>query len=104
MALSPKDMANTLMALYRNDEDKSKGKYRLSKDAFKTIAGKASLRDAYFWEVDAALREDGFIMLDMKNENDQIGVISMSAVLKRFQGLSEDLVNDNACPSDDDEW
>ncbi|WP_282755637.1 hypothetical protein [Desulfuromonas thiophila] len=104
MALAPKDMANTLMALYRNKEDKNKGMYRLSKDAFKTIAGKASLRDAYFWEVDAALREDGFIILDMKNEYDQIGVISMSTVIKKFQELSDGIVNDNACPSDDDDW
>ncbi len=66
MALSQKDMANTLIALYRNEDDKSKGMYRLSKDAFKTVAGKATLKDAYFWGVDNELREDNFILLDMR--------------------------------------
>jgi len=104
MALSQKDMANTLIALYRNEEDKSKGMYRLSKDAFKTIAGKATLKDAYFEGVDAELREDNFMLLDMRAEHNQIGVISMSTVIKRFQELTDELVQENACPSDDDEW
>ena len=104
MALSQKDMANTLIALYRNKEDKSKGMYRLSKDAFKTVAGKAILKDAYFWGVDAELREDNFMLLDMRAEHNQIGAISMPTVIKRFQELTDDLVQENACPSDDDEW
>ncbi len=69
MALSQKDMANTLIALYRNEEDKSKGMHPLSKDAFKTIAGKATLKDAYFFGVDAELREDNFILLDMRTKH-----------------------------------
>ncbi|MDP2904256.1 MAG: hypothetical protein Q8N96_14315 [Methylovulum sp.] len=104
MALSQNDMAETLIALYRNDDAKSKGMYRLSKDAFKSIAGKAALKEVYFWDVDSALREDGFMILDMRNEHNQVGVISMSTVIKRFQELSEKLVGENECPSDDDEW
>ncbi len=45
----------------------AKGMYRLSKDAFKTIAGKANLKDAYLSSVDKKLREDGFMLLDMRN-------------------------------------
>jgi hypothetical protein len=104
MALSQKDMANTLIALYRNEDDKSKGMYRFSKDAFKTVAGKATLKDAYFWGVDTELREDNFMLLDMRAEHNQIGVISTSTVIKRFQELTDDLFQENACPSDDDEW
>jgi hypothetical protein len=104
MALSAKDMADTLIALYRNDDEKKKGRYRFSKDDFKSIAGKAALKDAYFWEVDAALREDGFMLLDIVNEHNQVAVLSMSTVIKKFQELPEELVEVNAYPSDDDEW
>ena len=34
----------------------------------------------------------------------RFGVISMSTVIKRFQELTDDLIQENACPSDDDEW
>ncbi len=104
MALSAKDMANTLISLYRDDEEKKKGMYRLSKDAFKKIAGKAALREAYFWETDAALREDGFMLLNMRDECNQVAVIGISTVMKRFQELPDELVEENACPSDDEEW
>jgi hypothetical protein len=85
-------MANTLVALYRNNDEKKKGKYRLSKDEFKSIAGKSNLKEAYLWEVDTSLREDGFLILDMRNENNYIGILSISTILDKFQELPEELV------------
>ena len=104
MALSATDMAETLIALYRNDEEKKKGMYRLSKEAYKSIAGKGSLKKAYLQDVDAALREDGFITLDMRGEYGQIAIISMKTVMKKFQELSNEIIEENVCPSDEDEW
>jgi hypothetical protein len=104
MALSAKEMADTLIEFYRNDVDKKKGKYQLSKDDFKAIAGKAALKEAYFFDVDAALREDGFMLLDVRNEHNQIGVLSMSTIIKKFQALPEQVVSESKYPSDDDEW
>lgn len=104
MALSQDEMASTLIDLYRNDDSKRKGMYRLSKDAFKTIAGKANLKDAYLSSVDRKLREDGFMLLDMRNEHEQIGVLSMSTVMKKFQELSNELIEENEYQFDEDNW
>ena len=105
MAYLAEEMAIRLIDLYRNDKDKKKGIYRLSKESFKTIAGKASLRDAYLRDVDANLREDGFMIMDMREEHNQIAIISMAAVMKHFQEIQDELVDENACPADDeDEW
>jgi hypothetical protein len=103
MALSANEMAKTLINLYRNDTSKEKGMYRLSKENFKIIAGKASLKDAYLWDVDSELREDGFMTLDMRNENNQIAIVSISTVLKKFQELSDELVKINSYPSHDED-
>ncbi len=106
MAIKPDVMADTLIAFYRNDEEKDKGKYRLSKDDFKSIAGKAVLKEAYFWAVDAALREDGFMLLCIRNDSDQIdqiGVFSISTVIKTFQELPKQLVKENICPNEDND-
>lgn len=80
MALSGKDMANTLIELYKNNDGKKKGKYLLSKNEFKRIAGKLTLKEAYFREVDSFLREDDFSLLDMREENKHIALISLSAM------------------------
>lgn len=103
MAYSADDMANRLIDLYRNDEDKKRGIYRLSKESFKTMAGKSSLRDAYLWDVNKKLREDGFLIIDMREEHNYIAVISMASIMKHFQEISDKLVNENACPADDDD-
>lgn len=105
MALSANDMAIKLIALYRNNKEKNRGIYRLSKEAFKTIAGKTSLRDSYLWDVDASLREDGYMTLDMRSEKNQIAITSMATIIKNFQEISDELVNKNAYPPDDiDTW
>ncbi|MDD5035428.1 MAG: hypothetical protein PHE55_11800 [Methylococcaceae bacterium] len=43
------------------------------------------------------------MLLDMRAEHNQIGVIGMSTAIKRFQELTDDLIQENACPTDD-EW
>jgi len=78
--------------------------YRLSKDAFKTIAGKANFKDAYLSSVDRKLREDGFMLLDMRNEYKKIGVLSMSTVMKKFQELSNELIKENEHQFNEDNW
>ncbi len=77
--------------------------YRLSKDAFKA-AGKQLSRMPTSWESMPNYAKITLCYLIMRTEHSQIGVISMSTVIKRFQELTDDLVQENACPSDDDEW
>ncbi|MCI5147015.1 MAG: hypothetical protein D3923_16205 [Candidatus Electrothrix sp. AR3] len=106
MALSAQNMAKLLIKLYKSNNEKKKGKYRLSKDEFKSIAGKASLREAYFWDVDASLREDGFLLIDLMNEVNYIGILSVSIITNKFQELPGKLVEENLYPSDnpDEDW
>lgn len=103
MARTAREMADILINLYRSSEDKNKGRYRLSKDQFKTIAGKESLKSAYLFGgssapgVDTYLREDGFVLIDLREEKDQIAVLGMKTINKRFQELPESLIDENEC-------
>ena len=47
MARTAKEMSDLLISLYREKLYKNKGKFRLSKRQFKSIAGKEVLKDAY---------------------------------------------------------
>lgn len=84
MARSAHDMAERLTAIYRGNEKR----YRLSQDAFKQIAGKARLRDAYLSEVDSALREDGYVLVDLREERGCVVVVKQPVLLK-YEDLSE---------------
>ncbi len=104
MARTDREMADILIELYKEKDEKKKGLFRITKDDFKSIAGKANLKEAYFWAVDSALREDGYILIDMKEENSQIAMISISTVEKKFQELPAGLVEEYRYPTDNDEW
>ena len=79
MARSSSDMANVLMDMYREN---SKKRFRMDQDRFKKIAGKARLRSAYISEVDAALREDGFTLIDLRDEEDSLAIVKIATILK----------------------
>ena len=83
MARSAHDMADNLTEIYCGNEKR----YRLSQDAFKRIAGKARLRDAYLSEVDSALREDGYVLVDLREEQGCV-VLVKQAVLLKYEDLS----------------
>ena len=89
MARTARDMADQLIEIY-SDQRK---KYSLSKDVFKAIAGKEMLRDAYFWDVDSNLREDGYLLVDLRNEKDAIAVLKIKTVMKWNQ-LPQDTIHE----------
>ena len=83
MARSEREMANRLVAIYTKNEKR----YRLSQEAFKRIAGKARLREAFVNEVDTALREDGYVLVDLREEHGFIVVVKQSVPM-RYEDLS----------------
>ena len=89
MARTARDMADQLIEIY-SDQRK---KYSLSKDGFKAIAGKEMLRDAYFGDVDSNLREDGYLLVDLRNEKDAIAVLKIKTVMKWNQ-LPQDTIHE----------
>lgn len=98
MARSSSDMANVLMDIYREN---SKKRFRMNQDRFKTIAGKARLRSAYISEVDAALREDGFTLIDLRDEEDSLAIVKIATITK-FDLIVD--VDDWAFEDDGDDW
>jgi hypothetical protein len=91
MARNASEMAEILINLYRSNSGKNKGKYLLSKDEFKHIAGKETLKEAYVFEVDSLLREDGFVLINLRNERDSIAILSIITIINKFQTISEEL-------------
>lgn len=105
MARSPREMADILISLYRESDGKDKGRYLVTKDQFKVLAGKYRLTHPYLWDVDSCLREDGYFVVDLREEEDQIAVLSIPTVMKDFQELPRDLVEKHASRLDaEDEW
>ncbi len=83
MARSAHEMAGKLTEIYRGNEKR----YRLSQEVFKMIAGKARLRGAYLSEVDSALREDGYVLVDLREEQGCLVMVRQS-VFVRYDDLS----------------
>jgi len=71
------------LEIYRGNEKR----YRLSQEAFKQIAGKAQQRDAYLSEMDSALREDGYVLVDLREEQGCLVIVKQS-VLAKYEDLS----------------
>jgi len=86
MARLAHDMAEKLMEIYRRNEKR----YRLSHEAFKSIAGKTRLREAFVKEVDSVLREDGFVLVDLREEHGSIAVVKQSVPMK-YDDLSDQM-------------
>ena len=58
-----------------------------------------------FREVDSCLREDGFIVIDLRRERDQIAILSIGTVMRNFQSASQELVDENELSDNsEDEW
>ena len=90
MARSAKDMAEQIIEIY----SKEKKRYLISKEDFKNIAGKANLKDAYLWNVDSNLREDGYLLVDLRQEEDIIGIIKIRTIMKNWKELPEDMIEE----------
>ena len=90
MARSAKDMAEQIIEIY----SKEKKRYLISKEDFKNIAGKANLKDAYLWNVDSNLREDGYLLVDLRQEEDIIGIIKIRTIMKNWKELPEDMIKE----------
>ena len=73
MALLSEEMAEKLIALYKNKKDRKNKNYRLSKDTFKNMAGIERLSRTYLSRVDSELRKKELMLLDIIKEYEQIG-------------------------------
>ena len=51
------------------------------KSRLKSIAGKERLRPAFLNDVDEWLRDDGYVLIDLQEEQDRIGVVRISTIM-----------------------
>ena len=96
MSRSASETAQELMNIYKE----LRKRYTLTKDEFKSIAGKEKLRLAFLHEVDESLREDGYILIDLQDEKDRIGVVRITTIMNWTQ-TEDDVIEEHRY---DEEW
>jgi hypothetical protein len=85
MARTAREMADKIMEMYRDRGNR----YRLTENSFKDVAGKARLRNAYLTDVDAYLREDGYVIIDLRQEHGYLAIVRQSVPM-RYDDASDE--------------
>lgn len=88
MARSAEDLAHQLILIY----GQRKKRYVLTKEQFKTIAGKENLKEAYLYDVDDCLREDGYTLIDLREEREAIAVIKIRTMMDKWEHIPDNLI------------
>lgn len=76
MALSPSEMADQLIEIYEDQ----KRRYSLDVDGFKELAGKDRLKSQYVNYVQGELAEQGFQLINMREEEELFGIVKSEVV------------------------
>ena len=90
MARESVEMAKKLIEIY--EDIRIRKRYYLSREDFKRIAGKEQLRKAYLEEVDRYLRENGYVLINLRDERDKIAVIKIKTILRNWAKVPDDIV------------
>ena len=98
MARTSREMADKLIEVYRENGKR----YRLSQDAFKRIAGKTQLREAFLSEVNSFLREDGYALVSLREEQGCVVVVKQGHLMK-YDDLS-DAIQRHVFVEQEEEW
>jgi len=105
MAKEPDEMASDLISIYKSKRKETrKGYFSLTVCDFKLIAGKEKLKAAYLNSVDSYLREDGYIIINLRDERDLIAIMRIETVKKIFNKPDEQLLLKYIPNEDEDEW
>lgn len=97
------DIAQRLIRLYRHDTAKKKGRFRMSANQFKAIAGRKNLQRALVHDVDAVLSRQGFVLITLGEERpDTIAMLSIQALMKQFQALPDEALEADGHEEDDE--
>jgi hypothetical protein len=76
MARKAKEFAEVLLTVYAD----RKNHFILTKKEFKAISGKGKMRKKYLVSVDARLRKQGYVLIDLHKERQMIGVLPIETV------------------------
>ena len=76
MARKAKACAEVLIQMYADH----KNHFLLTKKEFKDIAGKGKMRTKYLMAVDARLRKQGYVLIDVHKERQMIGVVDIETI------------------------
>ena len=56
---------------------------------FKALANRKLLKDSFLWEVDEELREQKYCLIDLREFNDSLAIIEVSAIINNWDLLKE---------------
>ena len=76
MARKAKACAEVLIKMYTD----RKKPFLLPKKEFKEISGKGKMRTKYLVSVDASLRKQGYVLIDVHKERQIIGVLDIDTI------------------------
>jgi hypothetical protein len=76
MARKAKACAEVLIQMYADH----KNHFLLTKKEFKEISGKGKMRTKYLVSVDARLRKQGYVLIDVHKERQMIGVLAIDTI------------------------
>lgn len=87
MARTAIDTADQLIAIYET----RKKRYQLSHEDVKRIAGKSRLRDAFIGSVGVCLRDDGYILINLREESNSVAVVKLAVIekIEIFEDIDE---------------
>ena len=110
MGLEADEMKKTLIEIYNRNKTfpsgKEKHRFFITKDDFKRIAGKSFLREVFLEDVVKLLREDGYLLIDLREEEkDGFAVLSIDYLMQTCERLPEEIVKEyeQGRPDEDDE-
>jgi len=76
MARKAKACAAILIQMYTD----SKNPFILTKKEFQELSGKGKMRTKYLGSVDARLRKQGYVLIDVHKERQMIGVVALDTI------------------------
>ncbi|HEX3036811.1 MAG TPA: hypothetical protein VHT73_17115 [Thermodesulfobacteriota bacterium] len=110
MGLEADEMKKALIEVYNRKKTFSSGKEKnrffITKEDFKRIAGKSFLREVFLEDVVKLLREDGYILIDLReDEKDGFAIVSIDYLMQTCERLSDEIVKEyeQGRPDEDDE-
>ena len=110
MGLEADEMKKALIEIYNRNKTfpsgREKHRFFITKEDFKRIAGKSFLREVFLEDVVKLLREDGYLLIDLREEEkDGFAVLSIDYLIQTCERLPEDIVKgyEQGRPDEEDE-
>ena len=83
--LTAEEVADKLIEMYKNNRKR----FMIEIEDLKGLANRRQLRDAFLWQIDAELRENGYCLIDLREFNNSVAIIKASTIINNWETLKE---------------